>query len=175
MTDKQIVVDGVDVSECAHVYARTSLFKEKTLVQCYAFFLENEDSCCDCSDNPNCYYKQLKAKEQECEELKSVRDSWISKCEQETKIRELYQDRLDQLKAELEQEKALKETYFACYKAKHEDIEGALFKLRQTLAEIKEISREEIKNVSEEFIRRTPMFGVHKQILQKISEVLEND
>ena len=46
--------------------------------------------------------EQLKHKEQECEELKSVRDSWISKCEQETKIRELYQDGLDQLKAENE-------------------------------------------------------------------------
>ena len=112
MTDKQIIVDNVDVSKCDHVYARTSLFKEKTLVQCSAFFLENEDSCCDCSDNPNCYYKQLKRKEQECEELK------------------------------------------------------------KTLIKIKEISKEEIKNVSEEFIRRTPMFGVHKQILQKISEVI---
>lgn len=38
---------------------------------------------------------------------------------------------LEQLKAELEQEKALKETYLACYKTKHEDIEGELFKLRQ--------------------------------------------
>ena len=27
-------------------------------------------------------------------------------------------------------------------------------------------------DVSKEFIRRTPMFGVHKQILQKISEVI---
>ena len=85
MTDKQMIVDGVDVSECEHhVCLNTSLFKEKTLVQCSAFFLENEDSCCECSDNPNCYYKQLKrreqrivelnktikAKEQECEKLK---------------------------------------------------------------------------------------------------------
>lgn len=72
MTDKQIMIDNVDVSECEHAFVHTSLFKEKTLVQCSAFFLENEDSCCECSDNPNCYYKQLKRKEQECEELKKT-------------------------------------------------------------------------------------------------------
>ena len=72
MTDKQITIDGVDVSECEHVFARTSLFKEKNFVECTAFFLENEDSRCNCSDNPNCYYKQLKRKEQECERLKQT-------------------------------------------------------------------------------------------------------
>lgn len=53
-------------------------------------------------------------------------------------------DELDQLKAELEQEKALKETYLTCYKAKHEDIEGELFKLKQTIVKIKEIAEEQI-------------------------------
>ena len=38
---------------------------------------------------------------------------------------------------ELEQEKTLKETYLTCYKAKHEDIEGALFKLRAENEELK--------------------------------------
>ena len=54
MTDKQIMIDGVDVSGC-----------------CY-FDYENdgyEDSCYihqnECSAQ-NCYYKQLKRKEQEC-------------------------------------------------------------------------------------------------------------
>ena len=55
-------------------------------------------------------------------------------------VKELLQQ-IDQFKVELEQEKALKETYLTCYKAKHEDIEGALFKLKQTLAEIKEITK----------------------------------
>ena len=58
MTDKQIIIDGVPVQDC-----------------CY-FDYENdgyEDSCYihqnECSAQ-NCYYKQLKRKEQECEELK---------------------------------------------------------------------------------------------------------
>ena len=59
MTDKQIIIDGVPVKDC-----------------CY-FDYENdgyEDSCYihqnECSAQ-NCYYKQLKRKEQECEELHS--------------------------------------------------------------------------------------------------------
>ena len=77
MTYKQIMIDNVDVSECEHVFARTRLFKEKNFVECTAFFLENEDSRCNCSDNPNCYYKQLKRKEQELDKIKTI-------CEKET-------------------------------------------------------------------------------------------
>ena len=50
-----------------------------------------------------------------------------------------YKKEIDRLKAELEQERSLKETYLTCYKAKHEDIDGELFKLKQTLIEIKDI------------------------------------
>ena len=59
MTDKQIIIDGVDVSGCKYWkgYCRIA-------------------SLCDypghlCEVTPNCYYKQLKHKEQECEELKA--------------------------------------------------------------------------------------------------------
>ena len=72
MNEQKIIINNVDVSECEHVRVSTSLFKEKTYVKCSAFFLENEDSYCDCTDNPNCYFKQLKRKEKECEQLKEV-------------------------------------------------------------------------------------------------------
>ena len=42
--------------------------------------------------------------------------------------------------------------------------------LKQTLAEIKEISENFIKNVSGRCIATTPMYSVHTQILQKISK-----
>jgi DNA-binding Lrp family transcriptional regulator len=51
---------------------------------------------------------ELQAKEQECEAYKIEADEG----------KEINAE----LKAELEQEKALKETYFACYHAKHEDL-----------------------------------------------------
>ena len=61
MDDKQIIIDGVDVSGCGH-------YED---LNCFAY----RDSCgypLDCKDNPSCYYKQLKQKEQECEELKKI-------------------------------------------------------------------------------------------------------
>lgn len=58
MTDKQIIIDGVNVAGCEYL----GLYKECKL-KC--------GSCCpiDCSDNPNCCFKQLKRKEQECKVL----------------------------------------------------------------------------------------------------------
>ena len=58
MTDKQIIIDGVDVAGCED-YG----YRGKARYWCH-----NYDE--PCTDYPNCYYKQLKAKEQECEELK---------------------------------------------------------------------------------------------------------
>ena len=56
MTDKEIIIDGVDVSGC-HNYDSNQ-------------YWNCEPSCCHCEELPNCYFKQLKRKEQECEELK---------------------------------------------------------------------------------------------------------
>ena len=61
--NEQIIIDGVDVSECM----RRNDFKLASY-DCYL------DGGCQCKDNPSCYYKQLKRKEQECEELKYAND-----------------------------------------------------------------------------------------------------
>ena len=130
----------------------------------------------------------VERKEQECERLnndnhtllvtrqKLLNDLWIAEeslkdfkeiCDKQCEQLEAYKMEAEEgkeinaeLKAELEQEKALKETYLTCYKAKHEDIEGALFKLKQTLTGIKEIA-EEKANVND---------WLALEILQKISE-----
>ena len=63
MTDKQIIIDGVDVSGCNYGEIEKSIFKcscEYNVCSASMF----------CEDNPDCYYKQLKRKEQECERLK---------------------------------------------------------------------------------------------------------
>ena len=58
MTDKQIVIDGVDVSGC-------ECYNPNIKMDCLLHPLQSDA----CKNNPNCYYKQLKRKEQECEEL----------------------------------------------------------------------------------------------------------
>ena len=146
MTDKQII----DVTKCIH------------------FDKSDIPNGCNCywdgECNHYCYYKKYAYEHQECKELKKcllqVQNASISLNKQ-----------IDQLKAEIEQEKALKETYLACYKAKHEDIEGTLFKLKQTLTEIKEIAKENIRIADLEGLNGVYRRGLAKQILQKISEV----
>ena len=206
MENKEIYIDGVDVSGCEFYYKDDKTCKEVN--GRYDTDICDFDKC----EGSNCYYKQLKrseaqceamfvthtdlekaykAKEQECERLRNnLRCAWKSlegtlcpeaqeqldqlKAENKELIRKNANKRtslkkkqlhITQLKAELEQEKALKETYLACYKAKHEDIEGKLFKLKQTLTEIKEIAETcmEINDCT-------------KYILQKISECeMENE
>lgn len=58
MTKEPIMIDDVDVAECEH---KIKVYKD---YKCEIHNLEQ------CSDFPNCYYKQLKRKEQECEKLK---------------------------------------------------------------------------------------------------------
>lgn len=174
---KEMIIDGVDVSECEHNAGKLCSM--------------TREACCYCSAKPNCMYKRLKRKEQECEELNKT----ITNLES---IRDVFSTKLDQLNAELEQEKALKETYHACYKAKHEDIKGELFKLREENWELKrelmqyekdvkdlnyfamklKAGLDRIKEIAEENIRIADLEGLDgvyrrglaEQILQKISE-----
>ena len=91
MTDKQIIIDGVDVSGCEH-------FRETLPSGCLGKYRCNCDSIntmsLNCEEN-NCVYKQLKAKEQECEGLRYE----VGSLEND---RDILQEQLDQLKAENE-------------------------------------------------------------------------
>ena len=53
--DKKTIIDGIDVSGCEHCVKMT---KYRCIIQrdVYKYL---------CEENPNCYYKQLKRKEQE--------------------------------------------------------------------------------------------------------------
>ena len=76
MTDKQIIIDGVDVSGCSYIIPPHKqcpnkpmpYAKETSCIACK----EHNTKLNFCKNNPNCYYKQLKRKEQECEELKKI-------------------------------------------------------------------------------------------------------
>ena len=133
--DKQIIINGIDVSICEYRDWRNSCHCDNSK--------ENEGEKRvtgrgGCKYNPNCYFKQLKRKEQQCEELKQ----------------------------KLEKEKALKETYLTCYKAKHEDIDEELFKLLQALIDIKGIVKENF------YYLECDYRWILEQILQKIREVI---
>ena len=68
MTNKHTIIVEIDISKCKHNdevfnYCDQSYLGEGGLLK-----NTKNPKRCDCS--PNCYYKQLKRKEQECEELK---------------------------------------------------------------------------------------------------------
>lgn len=74
MTDKEIIIDGVNVTGCNYVIlpkdscpAKSQPYaKETSCIACK----EHNTRLNFCKNNPNCYYKQLQRKEQECEKLK---------------------------------------------------------------------------------------------------------
>ena len=112
MTDKEIIIDGVDVSKCEHINICDNKIKCVIL----------QDDVCETNpycEGYNCYYKQLKRKEQECEELRKQLErkeenyqKLLSKSNKyiHNLVDENVQDisnlarQLDQLKTELEQE-----------------------------------------------------------------------
>ena len=63
MTDKQIIIDGVDVSECDFCE-----YKSSDIPQCRIRLANFEPTC----KGYNCYYKQFKRKEQALDEIKNV-------------------------------------------------------------------------------------------------------
>ena len=63
MTNKQIIIDGIDVSGCSYF----NFIDEHYCDEC-----SSEFGCAICDERTNCYYKQLKRKEQECEELREA-------------------------------------------------------------------------------------------------------
>ena len=180
MTDKQITIDGVDVSECEFCD-----WKGSNIPQCRIRLASFETTC----KGYNCYYKQLKHKEQECEKLKEDEKSLLNvidhlqktKNEWEEKYNDLGQD-FDQLKAENEKLKSEIKHYkqIAQY---HGNLSvkytNKSAKLKQTLAEIKVIcnNNDELQgdfNVVDCDKYKLGKHSLANKVLQKISEV-ENE
>lgn len=68
MTDKQIIIDGVDISGCekqGETIAGITCGNGERIRLANEIITKHKL----CKDNPNCVYKQLARKEQECEEL----------------------------------------------------------------------------------------------------------
>ena len=99
MTDKEIIIDGVDVSEWTDEEIRYNFEKHSPkAIRQIAFDL----------------YKQLKHKEQECEELKEDRERWKSNFNGKVSAIEELLHQLDLLKAENEELRRSITKIFAC-------------------------------------------------------------
>lgn len=142
MTDKHIIIDGVDVSGC--IYFKMN----NKMPMCRA--CNSGVGSPYCEYHKDCYYKQLKAKEQECNKfyIQLEADEEYHK-EEENTLRKIIKNK--------------EEKNIELYKENN--------KLKQTLAEIKEIAEANIRIADLEGLNGVYRRGLAKQILQKISEV----
>ena len=72
MTDKQIIIEGVDVSGCKCFYINDSHPERKECINPYCKGL--------CKENPNCYYKQLKRAEDQIVDLNKMVQTKEQEC-----------------------------------------------------------------------------------------------
>ena len=182
--DKQIIIDGCNVSGCSELYNG-----------CLC-----DDGSFYCKDQPNCKFKleqrgytieqitEFTPKKELQEtithlrvlnaELQSYNEQLKESQNVEIKENRILREQLkrkeqecETLKAELEQETALKETYLACYKAKHEDIEGELFNLRQYKAS-KQASYEQLqKRCNELELENRKLKAENDELKEEIAKV----
>ena len=74
MDDKQIIIHNVDVSECT--YSKIGIDKK---CYCEQDLYDDGTPVFTCDECTNCYYKQLKRKEQECDQLRNKLNSNIER------------------------------------------------------------------------------------------------
>lgn len=95
--NKPIIIDGVDVSECAYMYDNED----------FNYMCQDGIGTCICRDNKNCYYKQLHRLEAENEELKRKNTILELVTEPQRQEIEKYHDKALKLKQALEEIKRL--------------------------------------------------------------------
>lgn len=141
MTDK-IIIDGVDVSGCERLVSGLR----------YGYDAENECSPTICKNSPNCHYKQLKRKEQECEILDTQNLSLFAKAIETRKENAMLKGKLQA--AEEKADKRIRE-YIGSKQASYEHmqrlwqatiqendkLQKQLDKHKQALEDIKEITK----------------------------------
>ena len=157
MTDKQIIIDGVDVHWCEHYTGNIGYLTDKNWT-CRAKIQGTK-----CEDWSNCYFKRWQRKEQECEGLRYE----VGSLEND---RDILKEQLNQLKAENEQLKNNDVFSIRYFKDKC-DV------LKQTLTEIKEIMKKHCRKCKKHKFYHFQLCCTCKytDILQKISECEGND
>ena len=129
MTNKQIIIDGLDVSGCVY------------------FKMNNKMSMCRacnsgigtpyCEYHKDCYYKQLKRKEQECEELKDEIKHYKQITQHHGNLSVKYTNKSARYKQALTKIKDIAEKYYRTLSAEKDCIKCNEF-LEQILQKINE-------------------------------------
>lgn len=139
MTDKQRIIDGVDVSGCCQYMPR---YMEDYDIDTLDYCRRNFKPCKDV-DIKYCYFKQLKRKEQECEELKEDRERWKSNFNGKVSAIEELLQQLDQLKAKnIKIYKTLTEVKFLVRELLKRTGQVVPYEIKQILQKISEVNND---------------------------------
>ena len=175
MTDKQIIIDGVDVSGCCQYMPRyMEDYDIDTLDYCGYHFKPCKDV-----DVKYCYYKQLKAQEQE---LQTAIDNYVKLDNQRVKEYNELVDKYNLKEQECERLKEEMGTRCESCKALHiiaDDYNDCITENKQLKAEKERLQeeREKAKNYNYEYgqllIKSTNENNKLKRILTEIKEIAE--
>ena len=201
MTDKQIMIDCVDVSYCPNHYNGWSALHRDTRDMCECGYdRECKPKYFQCSHYVKCLEQKLQAKEQECEKLETARhlieisrDNWEYRAKSKERECESLNRRLPIIsrlemafgsyeKAKAIDYKSYIEQIFAeldqlkAENKKFKETLDELFKVQYKLADNNKKLRQcltEIKEIAENYTKRNyaDFKFALKSILQKISEV----
>lgn len=109
------IIDGIDASECKHYTGNVDYLSNKDWT-CRAEMINTR-----CKDYPNCYFKQLKRAEQECEELKEQLNNIQDNCPcfSDCSYRQCDKDRIANYKQALDEIEQIAQTGLEpiCYKS----------------------------------------------------------
>ena len=174
----EIIINGVDVSKCKYFKCCSKECSAEYYTR-YGYEITEFDSC---SENHNCYYKQLKRKEQECEGLKKNIEHWkMEHKEAKAKgewtydlVKKRLGQQLDQLKAENEELKTmLKDLSYEnqkfCYQIEEQTKQLEPFKDEY----FKELDNVAIAELAKKSIRITAENSKLEQTITDIKEIAE--
>lgn len=167
MTDKQIMIDGVNVLNCGHY----SQFEGETENACYIMqktFIGKEEiskEYCSCETNFNCYYKQLKRKEQELKLAENhIKDLNLMVHNGEERVSEIEQ-KLKRKEQEFEQYKKSKQASYETMQIEWNEAKNEVKKYKK-LAE--DFENDFYNSLSD---KESNLLKKYKQALEEIREI----
>lgn len=170
MTDKEIIIDGCEFQSDCIEYKDISYLKIMPICAIHELSIACHDKVNKCKYYK--LYKQLKHKEQECEELKEDIERWKSNFNGKVSAIEELLQQLDQFKVKNEGLKHKVELMMDCASCKVDEYKQTLTEIKE-IAENREIFCENCTGGVEDF---TCNDCGYVKILQKISQCeVKND
>ena len=168
MTDKEIIIDGVDVSGCDELWLNSEKNYDSKCIR----FKDVYSQCSYCKDNPNCEYKQLQKEKFENlnnrQMVESAENLIYENSELIKNLKEKEQE-CEELKAQLNDMACMDDNNVLCYP--RQELKKECERYKQALDKIENY-------FSSQDTTRTSLFNIHcieQEIKNIINKAKENN